>query len=116
MDPNTRTIQLRATVSNPDEQLRPGMFVKEKVNVPQSDEGKRVVAVPQSAFQTLEGRTVLFVRTPEGAFERRLVEIGHTFEGFTEVYSGVKAGDVVVTEGSFILKSEFAKASLADEH
>ena len=116
VDPATRTIQLRATVSNPDEQLRPGMFVKAQVNVPQSYEGKTVVAVPQSAFQTLEGRTVLFVRTPEGAFERRLVEIGHTFEGFTEVYSGVKAGDVVVTEGSFILKSEFAKASLADEH
>jgi cobalt-zinc-cadmium efflux system membrane fusion protein len=116
VDPNTRTIQLRATVSNPDEQLRPGMFVKAQVNVPQSYEGKTVVAVPQSAFQTLEGRTVLFVRTPEGPFERRLVEIGHTFEGFTEVYSGVKAGDVVVTEGSFILKSEFAKASLADEH
>ncbi|MBP6702255.1 MAG: efflux RND transporter periplasmic adaptor subunit [Vicinamibacteria bacterium] len=116
VDPATRTIQLRATVSNPDEQLRPGMFVKAQVNVPQSYEGKTVVAVPQSAFQTLEGRAVLFVRTSAGAFERRLVEIGHTFEGFTEVYSGVKAGDVVVTEGSFILKSEFAKASLADEH
>jgi cobalt-zinc-cadmium efflux system membrane fusion protein len=116
VDPTTRTIQLRATVSNPSEQLRPGMFVKAQVNVPQSYEGKTVVAVPQSAFQTLEGRTVLFVRTPGGAFERRLVEIGHTFEGFTEVYAGVKAGDVVVTEGSFILKSEFAKASLADEH
>lgn len=116
VDPNTRTIQLRATVSNPTEQLRPGMFVKAQVNVPQSYEGKTVVAVPQSAFQTLLGRTVLFVRNSAGAFERRLVEVGHTFEGFTEVYSGVKAGDVVVTEGSFILKSEFAKASLADEH
>ena len=85
VDPATRTIQLRATVSNPDEQLRPGMFVKAQVNVPQSYEGKTVVAVPQSAFQTLEGRAVLFVRTSAGAFERRLVEIGHTFEGFTEV-------------------------------
>ena len=51
-----------------------------------------------------------------GVFTRRLVEVGHSFEGFTEVYSGIRAGDLVVTEGSFVLKSEFAKASLADEH
>jgi hypothetical protein len=28
----------------------------------------------------------------------------------------VKAGDVIVSEGSFVLKSEFAKASLAEDH
>ena len=36
-------------------------------------------------------------------------------EGFTEVLAGVRAGDVVVTEGSFVVKSEFAKASLQEE-
>lgn len=116
VDSTTRTIQLRATVKNADEKLRPGMFVKAQVDVPQAYEGDTVVAVPKAALQTLEGRTVVFVRTEPGVFARRLVETGHTFEGFTEVYSGVKAGDVVVTEGSFILKSEFAKASLGDEH
>jgi len=116
VDSATRTIQLRATVSNPEERLRPGMFVKGHVDVPQSYEGKTVVAVPQSAFQTMEGRSVVFVQTEPGAFVRRMVETGHTFGGFTEVYSGVKAGDVVVTEGSFVLKSEFAKATLAEDH
>ena len=38
------------------------------------------------------------------------------FEGFTEILAGIKSGDVVVTEGSFVLKSEFAKASLSEEH
>ena len=115
VDPATRTIELRATVPNPGEKLRPGMFVKAQVDVPQAYEGKTVVAIPQSALQTMEGRTVVFVRTAAGVFLRRLVETGHTFEGFTEVYSGIKTGDVVVTEGSFILKSEFAKASLGEE-
>ena len=54
-------------------------------------------------------------RPSPGVFERRFVETGHSFEGFTEILAGVKAGDVVVTEGSFVLKSEFAKASLAEE-
>lgn len=114
VDSATRTIQLRATVSNADEKLRPGMFVKAQVDVPQTYEGKTVVAVPQSAFQTMEGRTVVFVRTESGVFSKRLVETGHTFAGFTEVYSGVRTGDVIVTEGSFVLKSEFAKATLAE--
>jgi hypothetical protein len=47
---------------------------------------------------------------------RRFVETGHTFDGFTEVLSGVRLGDLVVSEGSFVLKSEFAKASLSEEH
>lgn len=116
IDPTTRTVRVRATVSNREEKLRPGMFVKAQVDVPQSYEGTTVLAVPQSALQTLEGRTTVFIQAEPGVFTRRLVETGHSFEGFTEIYSGVRAGDVVVTEGSFVLKSEFAKASLADEH
>jgi cobalt-zinc-cadmium efflux system membrane fusion protein len=116
VDGATRTVRVRASVPNREEKLRPGMFVKAQVDVPQSYEGKTVLAVPQSALQTLEGRTTVFVQSEPVVFGRRLVETGHSFEGFTEVYSGIKAGDVVVTEGSFVLKSEFAKASLADEH
>jgi len=116
VDPATRTLRVRATVPNPEEKLRPGMFVKAQLDVPQAYEGRTVLAVPQSALQTLEGRTIVFVQTEPGVFGRRLVETGHSFEGFTELYSGIRAGDLVVTEGSFVLKSEFARASLAHEH
>ena len=74
VDSATRTIQLRATVSNADEKLRPGMFVKAHVDVPEASEGKSVVVVPQAALQTLEGRTVVFVQTETGTFVRRLVD------------------------------------------
>lgn len=117
LDAATRTVKLRATVDNPSEKLKPGMFVKAHVDVPKPEaEAKLMLVVPQSALQTLEGRTTLFVQAETGVFERRFVEIGHSFEGFTEVLAGVKAGDIVVTEGSFVVKSEFAKASLAEEH
>lgn len=115
VDPATRTIKVRASVRNPGERLRPGMFVKAQVDVPQAYEGSTVLAVPQSAVQTLEGRTMVFLQTEPGVFGRRIVETGHSFEAFTEIYSGVKAGDVVVTEGSFVVKSEFAKATLAEQ-
>ena len=112
----TRSVRVRATVKNPGEKLRPGMFAKAQVAIsrPQS-ETREVVAVPQSALQTLEGRTVVFVRTGPGVFARRIVEMGHTFEEFTEILGGVKLGEEIVTEGSFVLKSEFAKAMLKDE-
>jgi cobalt-zinc-cadmium efflux system membrane fusion protein len=115
VDPATRSVKVRASVKNPGEKLRPGMFVKAQVDVPQSYEGSTVLAVPQSALQTLEDRTTVFLQTEPGVFGRRIVETGHSFEGFTEIYSGVKAGDVVVTEGSFVVKSEFAKATLAEQ-
>jgi len=117
LDPAVRTVKLRATVDNRSEKLKPGMFAKAHVDVPKPEaEARTILAVPQAALQTLEGRSTVFVQVEPGAFERHFVEIGHSFEGFTEVLSGVKAGDVVVTEGSFVVKSEFAKASLAEEH
>lgn len=116
LDPATRTVKVRATVDNRSEKLKPGMFVKAIVDVPKAAaEAKLILVVPESALQTLEGRTTLFVRAGPGVFERRFVEVGHSFEGFTEILAGVKADDVVVTEGSFVVKSEFAKASLAEE-
>jgi cobalt-zinc-cadmium efflux system membrane fusion protein len=117
LDPATRSVRLRATVANRAERLKPGMFVKARVDVPKpAAEAKLIQVVPEGALQTLEGRTTLFVRVAPGVFERRFVEVGHSFEGFTEVLSGVRGGDAVVSEGSFVLKSEFAKASLAEDH
>ena len=116
VDASTRTVKVRATVENPRERLRPGMFVKAQVDVPRPQaEPHPVLAVPQSALQTLEGRSSVFVQKEPGVFVRRIVETGHTFEGFTEVLSGVKPNDLIVTEGSFVLKSEFARASLVEE-
>jgi cobalt-zinc-cadmium efflux system membrane fusion protein len=117
LDTTTRTVRVRATVQNRGEKLKPGMFVKAHVDVPRpAAEAKATLVVPQAALQTLEGRTTLFVQIEPGVFERHFVEVGHSFEGFTEILSGLKTGDVVVTEGSFVMKSEFAKASLAEEH
>ena len=116
VDKANRTVRVRATVPNRAEKLRPGMFVKAQVHVPKPEaEAKATVAVPQAALQTLEGRTTVFVQAEPGVFVRHFVETGHTFEGFTEILSGVKVGDVIVSEGSFVLKSEFAKASLVEE-
>lgn len=117
VDDSSRTIQVRATVRNPEERLRPGMFVTAQVEIPRPvSEAPTAISVPQAALQSLEGASVVFVEVAPGTFERRAVEGGHTLDGFTEILSGIALGDVVVTEGSFVLKSEFAKATLVEEH
>jgi cobalt-zinc-cadmium efflux system membrane fusion protein len=116
MDPASRTVKSRATVPNRAERLRPGMFVTASIEVPRpASESHAELAVPQSALQTLDGRTVVFVQVEPGVFVRRFVETGHTLEGFTEVLAGIRPDEEVVTEGSFVLKSEFARALLAEE-
>ncbi len=116
VDGGSRTVKVRATVENKDERLRPGMFVRSQIEIPAPpNEAHATLAVPETALQTLDGRLTVFVRTAEGIFLRRPVETGHTFDGFTEILAGVKTGEEVVTEGSFVLKSEFARATLVDE-
>ena len=116
VDPGTRTVKVRAVVRNPDLKLKQGMFVKAQMAVPRSAaEGQVSLAVPQGAIQTMDGRQVVFIMTSPGRFVRRQIDTGHTLDGFTEILTGLKAGDVIVTEGSFILKSEFVKASLVDK-
>jgi cobalt-zinc-cadmium efflux system membrane fusion protein len=115
IDPQTRSVRLRATVENREGKLRPGLFVKAQLDVPKpQSEARPIVAVPQAALQTLEGRTTVFVQVEPGVFARHHVEVGHSFEGFTEILAGIRPGDDVATEGSFVLKSEFAKASLKE--
>lgn len=117
VDATRRTVRVRATVRNDGEKLKTGMFVTATIDVPKPEnERHEVLAAPQSAIQTLEGRTVLFVQAEPGVFVRRFVEPGHTFEGLTEILAGIAEGELVVTEGSFVLKGEFARASLGEEH
>ena len=117
VDPQTRSVRVRATVENRAGEAPPGLFVKAQVDVPKpQSEAHPIVAVPQAAHPDARGapdrlRPGRARRLRSGTSSRS----GTRFEGFTEILAGIKPGDVVVTEGSFVLKSEFAKASLVEE-
>ena len=116
VDPNTRTTRIRATVRNAGERLRPGLFVSGRLEVSGgARKEEKVLAVPNGAIQTLAGKPTIFVRTAPNTFARRTLEAGRGFGDYTEVLAGLKAGEEVVTEGSFILKSQFSKAELVEE-
>jgi multidrug efflux pump subunit AcrA (membrane-fusion protein) len=68
-----------------------------------------VLAVPDSSIQQINGRQVVFVRVSETEFQKREVQTGIASGGFTEIRSGLEAGEPVVTSGSFVVKTEFQK-------
>lgn len=108
---DTQTAIARAVVPN-DGRLRPGLFVVGRVVL----SARPVeVAVKISALQTLEGKTVVFVREG-GMFSARDVELGGRDADWVEVTFGVLAGDVYAAKNSFVIKAEIGKASAAHEH
>ncbi len=112
VDPNTRTIQVRAEVANRDGALRANMFGKGQLAVEGSHQ--RLV-VSQAAVQSHNGQHVVFVEKPEHVFEVRRISVGLKDDKFWEVTSGLAPGERVATTGSFLLKSnlenpEFGKS------
>src|SRR5215210_1092744 len=115
LDPETRTLGVRALVNNQGGKLRPEMFATVWL-----DQGRRekAVVLPESAVQQVEGKPVVFVASPDGKggarFERREVVVGGTTRGETQILSGLSDQDTVVVEGAFSVKSEFARSKMAE--
>ncbi|MNF09797.1 Cobalt-zinc-cadmium resistance protein CzcB [compost metagenome] len=73
------------------------------------------MAVPESAVQTVEEKTSVFVRTAEG-FDTRPVTLGRRDGGYVEIATGLEPGVQVAASGSFTLKSELGKATAEHSH
>ena len=76
---------------------------------------KDVLVISDAALQTDEDKQVVFLALDGSKFEKREVKLGLEQHGRVQVLEGIKAGDKVVTEGSFILKSEMLKGELGEE-
>jgi cobalt-zinc-cadmium efflux system membrane fusion protein len=102
LDPQARTLPARILLSNPDGVLRDGMAVDVTIT---SDRGRTDVTVPSAAIQLLGDRHIAFVPAGDNSFERRDVTLGVQGPDWTEIRQGVRAGETVVTNGSFALKA-----------
>jgi cobalt-zinc-cadmium efflux system membrane fusion protein len=105
LDPTTRTIRLRVVVANPQKRLKPEMFAKVRMWA-KSEAG--ILTIPPTAIVHDRGENIVFVQIEDHAFERRPVTLGEEQDGQVKVTDGLHAGDLVVAEGAFRLKSELA--------
>lgn len=102
----------RAVLANPDGFWRPGMHVKADVEVSRRQVAVRVL---QSALQNFEGNTVVFVREGE-RYEPRPVVLGERDDRYAEVLSGLTAGEIYVSQNSFLIKADLQKSGAGHEH
>ena len=111
VDAVTRNIGVQATLENPDHELRPGMFVKVDVILP--DKSKTLV-IPGSAVSYAPYGNSVFViekkKDPKTGKESQslrqaFVRIGEARGDFVAITEGLKAGDVVVSTGVFKLRN-----------
>lgn len=111
-DPETRTVQVRCEAANPRRALKMEMFAT--VRIP-GDRGDPSPAVPLSAIQHVDEDEMVFIDEGGGVYRARRVEMGRRSDSKVEIVRGLEAGERVVMQGAFHLKSEFLKGRMAED-
>ena len=107
-----RTIEARVEIDNSDGRLKPGMFATVEIVVGRLD---GVLVVPVSAIQREANTESVFVSIDADRFEKRIVTTGLKQEPSVQILEGLKEGELIVSEGGFIIKSEMMKGDLVED-
>ena len=102
----------RATLRNDDGLWRPGAAVKARIVVATQPAAQ---VVPLSALQSMDGKDVVFVRTGD-TYTARPVRLGARDAGKVEIKDGLRVGEQVVVEQSYVVKADIGKAGASHEH
>lgn len=112
LDETTRTVKARIEMENPSGKLKPQMFATVTL---QSGELANLIVVPEVAVQAEGEQRFVFVPQTDSSFMKREVRLGQKIDGSIVILKGLAAGERVVTNGAFVLRSELAKASFGEE-
>jgi len=116
VDPVTRNVSVQATLENPDHALRPGMFAKTEVELP---EKRPALVIPGSAVSYAPfGDSVFVIEKKKDektgkeseVIRQQFVRVGEARGDFVSITNGLKAGETVVGTGVFKLRNGMAVA------
>jgi RND family efflux transporter MFP subunit len=101
LDPGSTTIEVWVEATKPDPALRPGMTVEVSMT---AKTVKDAVVVPTPAvFKNSEGADFVMLAGSDGHAQLKTVQVGVRNSELTQIVSGVKAGDAVITSGGYAL-------------
>jgi len=103
LDTHTRMAKGRAEIENKKGVLKSHMFARARILTGSVQEG---LIVPLTALQCVNDKQFVFVKIDEDLYELRAVEVGVKDSEGAEILKGLHRGEMVVTAGSFILKSQ----------
>ena len=108
----SKTFLARAVLPNPNLILKPGMFGQVEIL---ANASKELPYLPDSSLQKYRNESFVFVQLPDASFEKRIVVLGDRINDGYLIVKGITAGERVVGNGSFKLKSELMKSDIGQE-
>lgn len=108
----SQSVRARVTLTNEDNALRPGQFVRGHVTIAEHDVP---LAVKQSAIQRFRDFQVVFARFGD-TFEVRMLELGRGNNEWVEVLGGIEPGTPYVSENSYLIKADIEKSGASHDH
>jgi Cu(I)/Ag(I) efflux system membrane fusion protein len=99
---SSKVALIRISILNTQGLIRPGMLA----NIAISGDGQRALAVPASAILTDGKGSMVWVKNTNGSFSPRMIKAGQGNQNYISIVSGLNAGDIVVTNGAYLLNSE----------
>lgn len=106
LDPESKTATIVLTPQGIGG-LTAGQGLRARIT-PRGGGDNALIALPEEAVQTVEGKEVVFVKTAKG-FQATTVVTGKRGGGRIEIVDGLKPGAVIATKGAFLLKAELGK-------
>jgi cobalt-zinc-cadmium efflux system membrane fusion protein len=103
LDPQSRAATVVLQLGGAPGGLTQGQAVRVRIT-PRGSQQTAIV-LPEEAVQQIEGRDMVFVQV-KGGFQATPVSIGSRSGGRIEILDGLRAGQTVVTQGAFVLKSQ----------
>ena len=103
INPDTRTVEVRITSSNPGLIMKPEMFVKVII---ETDQTSDYIVVPRNSVLRTGKDDLVYIRKSKNVFQPKSVTIGGEREGNYLITSGLEIGDEIVTSAGFLIDSE----------
>lgn len=107
VDPNTRTIKVRAMVDNEAHKLKPEMFARLNIDV---GDTTQFIAVPREAVLEADGKEFVYVVPADNRYARRAVKTAPASGDQIRILEGLAPGERVVTKGAVLIKGQENKA------
>lgn len=101
----SQILTVRAKIANVNQQFQPGM--QAIINLPKLSNTKDVISLPNDAVIRDHHGAHVWIKTGNGEFKQKMVEIGDATENRIVITKGVAIGDEVVISGAYLLTSEY---------
>ena len=103
VDPNTRTIKVRAWVDNQDHRLKPEMFARLRLDV---GDANPFLTIPREAVVEVDGKHFVYLVESAGKYVRRAVRVTRISPDLVRVLEGLSPGQRIVTKGAVLVKGQ----------